>query len=126
MPQRPPRPCRHRGCRAVHRNANGFCDQHQAEANASRRGSAGKFSAWYTTPRWRALRARQLRLQPLCVFCQKAGRITEATVCDHVEPHRGDEARFWAGPFQSLCQSCHSSTKQRMEQGGRRAIGGSG
>lgn len=52
-------------------------------------------------------------------MCQKAGRVTAATVCDHVEPHRGDEEKFWAGPFQSLCDQepwrCHSSTKQQQE-----------
>lgn len=117
MPQRPQRPCRHKGCRNLHRNANGYCDQHRADANRARRGSAGKFSAWYTTAKWRSLRAKQLRMQPLCEFCLKDGKVTAATICDHVEPHRGDESKFWSGPFQSLCQTCHSSTKQRIERG---------
>jgi 5-methylcytosine-specific restriction enzyme A len=25
-----------------------------------------------------------------------------ATICDHVEPHRGDVNTFWLGPFMSL------------------------
>jgi 5-methylcytosine-specific restriction enzyme A len=27
-----------------------------------------------------------------------------ATICDHVEPHRGDVNKFWLGPFMSLCK----------------------
>lgn len=116
MPQRPSRPCRNRLCRSIHRNANGYCDEHQADAQQAKRGRAGQWSAWYTTPKWRALRARQLRAEPLCAYCMKAGKVTEATVCDHITPHRGDEVLFWSGPFQSLCQSCHSSDKQREER----------
>lgn len=71
--------------------------------------------ALYRTGRWRALRAAQLAADPLCAFCARAGRAVSATVCDHVKPHRGDPAAFWAGPFQSLCASCHASAKQRQE-----------
>ena len=116
MPQRPSRPCRQRGCKAIHRNANGYCDQHQEQAMQAQRGRAGRYSDWYTTKRWRAIRSRQLKIEPLCRMCTSKGRVTEATVCDHIEPHRGDLVKFYAGPFQSLCQSCHSSDKQRMER----------
>lgn len=116
MPQRPNRPCRHRGCNAIHRNANGYCDQHQEQAQQAKRGSAGQFSAWYTTTKWRALRKRQLTAEPLCAYCMRRGRVEEAVVCDHITPHRGDPEMFWAGPFQSLCLSCHSGEKQREER----------
>lgn len=69
----------------------------------------------YGTRQWQALRANQLRIEPLCRMCQTQGRVTPATVCDHVEPHRGDVERFWAGPFQSVCAPCHNSEKQRQE-----------
>lgn len=42
-----------------------------------------------------------------------------ATVCDHVDPHRGDEVKFFSGPFQSLCADCHDTDKQRIERGGK-------
>jgi 5-methylcytosine-specific restriction protein A len=73
----------------------------------------------YSTARWQRLRAAQLADEPLCRFCTEAGVVTAATVCDHTEPHRGDVDRFWAGPFQSLCASCHNSTKHSLEMGGR-------
>ncbi|OBQ69386.1 hypothetical protein A9K72_09085 [Mesorhizobium loti] len=80
---------------------------------------------WYKTARWQRLRAHQLAEEPLCRNCKKHGRITAATVCDHIERHGGDPDRFWNGPFQSLCDQapwrCHSSEKQRQERqdGGR-------
>lgn len=53
-------------------------------------------------------------------MCIAAGRITAATVCDHVDPKtKLDPDTFFDGPFQSLCdeapQRCHSSRKQRIE-----------
>lgn len=63
------------------------------------------------------MRAGQLRKQPLCEVCQSKGRVTEATVCDHVSPHKGNVDAFWAGPFQSLCKH-HHDVKTIMEDGG--------
>ena len=73
--------------------------------------------AWYKTGRWRRLRDMQLNSEPLCRMCVEVDRLTPATVCDHVEPHRGDETLFWSGPFQSLCVACHNRDKQRIERG---------
>jgi 5-methylcytosine-specific restriction enzyme A len=73
----------------------------------------------YNTSRWQRLRLLQLEAHPLCKFCEDRGQVTPANVCDHVEPHKGDLAKFWQGPFQSLCKRCHDSDKQRMERGGK-------
>jgi 5-methylcytosine-specific restriction enzyme A len=68
--------------------------------------------------KWRKRRAAQLRAHPLCRMCaENDAKITLATVADHVTPHRGDSVLF-AGPLQSLCDSCHSSRKQALEHGG--------
>lgn len=79
---------------------------------------AGAFSDLYTHSKWRSLRARQLDTEPLCRMCTRQGRVKLATICDHVEPHRGDLEKFWNGPFQSLCKRCHDSAKQSEEKGG--------
>ena len=81
------------------------------------RGKAGQYSQLYATPRWRKLRAAQLLNQPLCEMCKEHDKVTAADTVDHKEPHRGDMEKFWAGPFQSLCGTCHSSHKQREENG---------
>ena len=71
----------------------------------------------YNTARWQGIRSAQLSKEPLCAFCLP--RTVPANVCDHIEPHKGDLAKFWSGPFQSLCKRCHDSTKQRIEKGGK-------
>lgn len=57
-------------------------------------------------------------------MCEMDGRITVATVVDHVKPHRGDEQLFFYGRLQSLCKLHHDSAKQSEERTGR-MIGGS-
>jgi 5-methylcytosine-specific restriction protein A len=75
-------------------------------------------SPLYRTTRWLQMRANQLTIEPLCRMCRAKGLVTAATVADHIEPHRGDERKFWEGALQSLCASCHSSCKQSEEVGG--------
>lgn len=90
-----------------------------ARAYDRRRRQEVETRALYGTARWQATRAEQLRLEPLCRMCMAEDRIELAIVCDHVEPHRGNVEKFWAGPFQSLCASHHNSAKQAEEQAAR-------
>lgn len=70
--------------------------------------------------RWQKARAGYLRNHPLCADCEQRGRVTIATVVDHVIPHKGDMTLFWdSGNWQPLCASCHNSTKQRLEKSGK-------
>lgn len=69
--------------------------------------------------RWQKARETFLRKHPLCVDHQRRGRVVEATIVDHIVPHRGDQALFWdTNNWQSLCKTCHDSHKQRIERGG--------
>ncbi|MRW85402.1 HNH endonuclease [Pseudoduganella sp. FT26W] len=66
--------------------------------------------------KWQQARAGYLRSHPLCVYCERQGRTTEATVVDHRIPHRGDQALFWdKANWQALCKPCHDGQKQREE-----------
>ena len=76
------------------------------------------YRAWYRTARWQRIRAEQIRDEPLCAMCARQGRVTAATVCDHVERHNGDPVKFWSGPFQSLCKPHHDRDKQQVEHRG--------
>lgn len=84
-------------------------DHRSAEAKAYRK--------LYDTKAWKQRRLYQLGLEPLCRFCMVIGNVTPATVADHMVPHRGDPDLFFNGELQSLCSSCHSSAKQREENG---------
>lgn len=66
--------------------------------------------------RWQRERDAYLMDNPLCTMCGHKGLIRQATVVDHIIPHRGDEILFWSrSNWQSLCASHHSSEKQRIE-----------
>lgn len=70
----------------------------------------------YLSPRWRKARASYLASHPLCVLCDRQGRVAPATVVDHIRPHGGDPELFWnQGNWQGLCATCHSGVK-RMEE----------
>lgn len=74
----------------------------------------------YSTSEWQRLRRYHLSRNPLCVMCEAQGRITAATVVDHIKPHKGDRALFFdPDNLQSLCKTHHDSTKQRQEKTGR-------
>lgn len=66
--------------------------------------------------RWQKARETFLQHHPLCVYCEREGRITAANVVDHKVPHRGDQALFWdQANWQPLCRSCHDSAKKAEE-----------
>jgi 5-methylcytosine-specific restriction endonuclease McrA len=49
-------------------------------------------------------------------MCKTQGKVTEATVVDHIIPHKGDEALFWdIHNWQSLCKRHHDSDKRKAE-----------
>jgi len=85
---------------------------------------AQEYRRLYKDKRWcgpNGVRARQLAAHPLCAMCEAAGRVTPATVCDHLDPEsKRTEEGFFAGPFQSLCDAapwrCHSRVKQSDER----------
>ena len=78
----------------------------------------------YKTKRWRELRWSVLVRDFFTCKMPDCGRVvadTSQLICDHVEPHRGDIEKFWAGPFQTLCADCHNNVKQKEEIAARAA-----
>jgi len=87
------------------------------EKSERRRGN-DPWRAWYGLKRWKDIRWDVLvRDLFTCQFCGHMERDTSLLVCDHVDPHRGDPVKFWNGPFETLCQQCHSIDKQSQESG---------
>lgn len=101
-------PCRHPRCPNL-AVRGGYCADHQGERTKrpveEHRGSARERG--YTRA-WEIARAAWLKQHPLCAECERQGRVTPATVVDHIVPHRGSRAKFWKSDnFQSLCVTCH-------------------
>jgi 5-methylcytosine-specific restriction endonuclease McrA len=71
--------------------------------------------------RWQQARLVHLRDNPLCVYCQREGRVTAASVVDHIVAHQGNETLMWDRTnWQSLCKPHHDGQKKREEAGGSR------
>lgn len=66
--------------------------------------------------RWQKIRIAFLQQNPLCVMCQKEEVIKPATVVDHIQPHKGDQALFWdQNNWQPLCNPHHRSVSAKYD-----------
>ena len=111
MPYKPKRPCRHPDCAKLIDDGK-YCGEHlklhpEYVRSASKRGYGS---------RWQKASKAYLRENPLCVECLKQRRYVQATVVDHIIPHRGNEELFWnESNWQSLCKSCHDRKTGRED-----------
>ena len=98
MPYRPRKPCHHPGCPPCPRDV-----LHAASVPAQARPATPGY-----TKRWQTASKSFLLHHPFCVRCRQQGRLTPATVVDHIIPHRGDRNLFWdESNWQALCKPCH-------------------
>lgn len=95
MPVKPP----------SHKPARPTTKKHQAQETARGKTAQRGYGA-----KWQAARAAYLAKHPLCVQCEKEGKVKLATDLDHKIPHRGNMALFWdfENNVQGLCASHHS------------------
>jgi 5-methylcytosine-specific restriction endonuclease McrA len=78
----------------------------------------------HATVRWRSLRDKFIKLNPLCQSCLSKG-ITKAAQCvDHIKAIQ-DGGKAWdENNLQSLCNSCHSKKTSNEINERRRSKGG--
>ncbi|WP_193556406.1 HNH endonuclease signature motif containing protein [Paenibacillus lutimineralis] len=73
--------------------------------------------------KWRKERAKFLKENPLCKHCYDEGELLEATVVDHIVPHKGDKKLFWNKKnWQPLCKRHHDSKTVREDGGFGRSL----
>jgi hypothetical protein len=60
----------------------------------------------------------QLRMHPLCQWCEARGVLTPASEVHHAEAHKGDVNKFILSPLVSLCAICHGADAQSIEVSG--------
>lgn len=65
---------------------------------------------------WRRLRLAVLAEEPLCRFCKAEGKVTPATVVDHIDGNAWNRARLNLRP---LCKPCHDRRTARDQAFGR-------
>jgi 5-methylcytosine-specific restriction protein A len=81
---------------------------------------------WYGLSSWKERRRHQLSKEPLCAICEAEGRVTGATIADHLPPHGGSWNAFRTGPLRSLCKPCHDALQGIKAKGYRCDIGDDG
>ena len=97
--------------------ADGKCAKHQAARRATTDKRRPSSSARGYGPRWRQIRARYLRLHPLCVLCGSKSEVPDhypvtrrallaAGVLDPDADHR----------LRPLCTTCHNTETARAEK----------
>jgi len=115
MPYKSKIPCRHPGCARLIDSKRKYCAEHLPLHPEYIR-SAGKRG--YNS-RWQKVRKEYLKRHPLCEECMRNGKYTkytQATVVDHITPHRGNMELFWdESNWQSLCKPCHDRKTGRED-----------
>ena len=94
MPYRPRKPCHHPGCPNL--TAGMYCAEHQPQHKPDTQRPSAHRRGY--TKRWQTASKSFLLHHPFCVRCRQQGRLTPATVVDHIIPHRGDQKLFWDEP----------------------------
>lgn len=106
LPYQPAKPCKFQGCpNLTHKS---YCDEHR---NVARK----RYEKYERDPdtnkrygtAWRKIRARYVKLHPLCEVCQDQGRLTPVEHVHHIiELSDGGTHDF--ENLMSVCKSCHS------------------
>jgi 5-methylcytosine-specific restriction enzyme A len=114
MPNKAARPCAHRGCSGLTRQGK-YCADHQADAKAHDISRGSSAHRGYDH-RWRQLRARVMREEPLCRECLREGVTKAGEQVDHIVAKRagGTDER---SNLQNLC-AMHHRRKTVKEDGG--------
>jgi 5-methylcytosine-specific restriction protein A len=115
MPSKPQRPCRKPGCPNLALPGKIYCKTHN-KLNWEKDHDKTAYQRGYTG-RWQMASRAYLHAHPLCEECKRHGRLTAATVVDHITPHRGDKTLFWdESNWQALCKSCHDEKTGREDR----------
>lgn len=115
MPLKPKRPCSYPGCPNL--TTERFCEEHaKKESQRYERYDRDPDKRKRYGRSWRRVRDQQLAEHPLCVQCEKTGKITPAREVHHIKP-LSQGGTNESDNLLSLCTSCHSEITAR--EGGR-------
>ena len=120
---KPKRPCGASMCPNLAESGEKYCKGCKAKGYSEHkeykaRRTDKKEQAIYKSARWKAVRGIRLRLNPLCLMCEKEGRITLAQMVDHIRPIKQGGAVYDLDNLQSLCFRHHNikTASERKKQ----------
>ncbi len=86
----------------------------ESKAQAQRGEDAQAHRRLYASAAWKKAAKGFLAKHPLCADCAGLGLVVPASEVDHIDPHKGDRAKFWSrANWQPLCKPCHSRKTAR-------------
>lgn len=98
-------------------DAPGYCAKHRREVFKVQRQAMTEDKAehdrFYHRAAWKKVRALQLQLEPLCRECRKAGKLTAASVVDHIIERSKGGADYDLNNLRSVCVNCHNAITRR-------------
>ena len=129
MPSKPPKPCNQHGCGALTHER--YCHDHKRQVQQKQDQQRGTAHQRGYTSKWRKVSKAYLAKHPLCECdeCQAGKlRLRQATVVDHIIPHKGDMTLFWdRSNWMAMAKQCHDKKTAREDGGfGRAAVGRAG
>ena len=71
---------------------------------------------FYLSVQWRAFRDWYISRHPVCEQCEKDGRLTRATMVDHIVELKDGGAAISESNVQSLCWKCHGVKTAEAKQ----------
>lgn len=117
MPHKPKKPCSYPGCPKL--TDGQYCPEHKKlmEKQYDTYMRSRTSTAFYHSQAWKKKRQNFLIEHPFCEECRRQGRLTRATLVDHIQPIRMGGALLDDENLQALCASCHS--KKSIIEGSR-------
>lgn len=115
VPRRAKHPCNHHGCHAL--TFGRYCPTHDPGAWADKRTTERRVIGGRAL---QTARARLFNEHPLCVECERQGRVSAAEYRDHVVP-LAEGGTDTEENTQGLCKACHEA-KSEAER--RRGVAG--
>jgi 5-methylcytosine-specific restriction enzyme A len=107
--------CKSFPCPNIAISGGSYCADHQP----AKVQNSDHHDPFYSNIRWQKFRNWYLSAHPLCEHCGQEGRVTEATVVDHVVEIKDGGERFNDANSQALCRTCHArktrATKNRRK-----------
>jgi 5-methylcytosine-specific restriction protein A len=106
MPYKPKKPCAHPSCAKL--TTGRYCEAHtKQEAKRYNRSDRDPDSNKRYGRTWKQIRAAFLSANPLCVMCNRDGRLTPSTLAHHKIKLADGGTNDWEN-MMALCQECHS------------------
>ncbi len=117
MPYKPLKPCKYPSCPKL--TDGDYCPEHKKlmDKRYDTYQRSKESAQFYHSHAWKKKRQDFLIEHPFCEQCRRQGRLTKATVVDHIIPIRMGGSLLDDENLQALCASCH--TKKSILEGSR-------